>query len=349
MLFGGYDDSKPNKPLTSVEYLNCSRVDNSPSCVEKPNSILNSSSPIEGSNLSILHKNYIYICSPIPEAKCFKAKADQSPLAWSELPAIAKDIILGFNGITAVCNEIWIAGPNGIVVLDTNTEIVKSCSANVKNILYACLVSKNETTYAIGAGDGGKEIWKNTDPTKKTLWQKLGIFDYVYHESSCLLFDNKIYITGGTTYPTFYKTVAILDIRTDQVTRGVDLPISFGYHKMAIINGLVTVIGNGDGTNSYDHIFSLDTKSNSWIKSSRNLTMPRAAFGLIQFPGTLDRTKTVTTTPLTTTSSTNNPTTTATSTTVPVATTAASSTLPVTTTIKSTTTAPTTTTTILDA
>jgi len=289
--------------VNSIIYLNCSRVNNSPSCEEnKAAAMINSTSPLSGTILTILHKGTIYLCpSETLPLQCYKAKADQTPLVWSKLPLSEEENIpIGFTAITSVCDEIWFTSSNGIVVLDTNTEIIKSCGGNLKNIKKACLISKNGTTYAIGAGETGQEIWKNTDPTKKSTWLKLGEFDFVRPMPSCILFDNKIYAMGGYDSPTFYRSVAILDTITGNVTKGIDLPKTSAFHKLAIIEGRVTIIGGIGSSSIYDPILSLDLKSNTWNTTSMNLSMPLYSFGLIQFPGTLDMNELVTTTSTTT-------------------------------------------------
>jgi len=264
------------------QYIDCATVNSDTPCTDRPPTITSTTPPTDNRILVASYwNNFIYMCQ-YDTIDCYKTDTTTSPLKWNKISGPSSSIFSFYS--TVVANKILFFSDKKIHILDPKTDTFSYVSVVFSNMEYATYASKDTVTYGFGFQDCYCEIWKNTNPSQMSTWQKVGDYRTVLDNSVALWYGDDIYVTGGYFRSMRRDHAFILNTKTDVVTDIRSLPQGRSNHRMAVIDNKPAILGGRLNSGITDTIYTYDKQSNSWTEHSAKLLDRTHSYALVQLP-----------------------------------------------------------------
>ena len=171
-------------------------------------------------------------------------------------------------------------------MFDFNTvtkNATKFCPPMAMN-LNTCVAGNSTHVYIFGLGRNKTEVWVNSEASSITKWVQVRDDFPGSIGMACLMYDKKIYVTGGGKGD---NRTWIVDMNTNTFSPLGNLTVGRTNHRMAVWNGKVAVLGGGYdlGTGWLHQLRSIETYdpfNNTWTVDAHTLNTARGQFGLDQ-------------------------------------------------------------------
>lgn len=239
----------------------------------------------------------VYLCGGLlpnytASVACFTLDTQNDNSSWKHGPPFlnTERVLSG----EAIGSHIWFISFHSILHdYDIMTQTITNYSLPFLTAPGHCSAANSTHSYLVGVGFKYTEVWVNTEDSSPTSWTMVAMLPISMTYSSCLLFENSLYILGGHDFFVPNKAAFVIDITTYTMRRIADMNTArIGSETMvldnkpAVVGGMTSYLVNVSDveTTAFSSIEIYDEDLNSWEEIDLVMEIERAYFGLVQLP-----------------------------------------------------------------